>query len=411
MTKQIMPKQVPTKRQVAKWERQNRIRRIIIVASTVFLIGIVSYVGGGYYTERIKPFNEKVITINDVSFDMRYYINILDAYTKVQGIETNDTYAYTDMAARYIEESELLSQGAGELYVTVSEEEIMGIINNMGAPNERAYRDIAKTILLRDKFMEYFDSELPDEMLQASIQMMLVESEDVANNVIGRANNGEDFTELVREFSYDNTTKAYDGIVDWLPEELMPPSIAEAFNLTPGEISQPICDNSTSKSVGYWLIRVNETDPEQGIDVSAMLLGSEQEALEVKDELDEGGDFGELSGNYSQHNSKYRSGELGWLKANETNDFSDALNEVAFQLPTGQVSEPVKDETVQTKGGYWIVKISDKQERELVDEIREILKTKHFTDWVELHRENSTIENKLDIDKKSWAVEKVIEGR
>jgi parvulin-like peptidyl-prolyl isomerase len=266
-----------------------------------------------------------------------------------------------------------------------------------------------ETQLLWEKLSKHFDSELPNNTMQANTQLMFVESEQVANAVIGRASSGENFTELVREFSYDNVTKKYDGNLGWLPEELMPQTIAETFNLTPGEISQPICDNSTSKDIGYWVIKVTEKDPEKGINVSAMLLGSEHEALEINSELDKGSDFSELAKNHSQHNSKYKGGELGWLMENNT--FSDAFNEAAFQLPVNKLSEPVKDESVQTKGGYWIVKIWAKQQRELDNNAREVLKNKHFSEWLELQRKNSTIENNLDIPRKSWATEMVIKGR
>jgi len=410
LSRKTTSRQVPTKRQLAKWERQNRIRRIIIIASTVFIIGIISCVAGGYYVERVKPFHEKVITVNDVSFNMRYYINMLDTYIRSQGIAVNDTPYYTDAVAKYIEDSELMRQGAEELNATVSEAEIDAKIAQLNFPNTEVCRDMIEGMLLGEKFRDYFDSQLPNETLQANIQRMLVESEDMAEEVIEKANSGENFTDLVGEFSYDNDTKPYNGNIGWLPEELMPPEIAEAFNLSPGEISQPFYDNSTNKSVGYWLIRVNETDPEQGSNISAMLLGSEQEAQEIKGELDNGSGFGELARNYSQHISRYSGGEIGWL-TNESSTFSDAFNKVAFQLPPGQVSEPVKDETVITKGGYWLAKVVDKQQRETDDELRTILKNKHFSDWLDLRRKNSTIENKLDITRKSWAAEQVIEGK
>ncbi len=409
--KKVTPVRVPTKHQAAKWQRQNRIRRIIIIASIAFLVGIISYVSYEYYADKIKPFNEKVITVNDVSFDMKYYVNMLDAQTRE--LEPNNIYNYTYAVAQYIEDAELMRQGAKELNITVSEKEIQEVVGEQNFPKDEVYRDIVETQLLSEKLSEYFDSQLQDKMLQASIQLMFVESEDVANKVTGRVEKGGNFTELVREFSYDNVTKKYDGNLGWLPEELMPQTIAETFNLTPGEISQPICDNSTSKDIGYWLIKVNEEDPEKGINVSAMLLSSEQEALEIKSELDEGSDFSELAKSYSQHSSKYKGGELGWLKEEEkeTNDFSDAFNEMAFHLSTGQVSEPVKDETVQTKGGCWVVKVWDKQQRELDDEVQEVVKNKRFREWLQLQRENSTIENKLDGTRMSWAAEEVIKRR
>jgi len=407
--KQVTAIRVPTKRQEAKWHRQKRIRRMIIIASTVFLVGVISYAAYGYYADKIKGLNEKVITVNDASFNMRYYINMLDAQTK--GLEPNKVYNYTYAVARYIEDAELLRQGAKELNITVSQEEIDKTIKEQKFPKDKVHQDIVQTQLLSEKLSEHFDSQLQDKMLQANTQVMFVESEQVANAVLGRVSSGGNFTELVREFSYDNVTKKYDGNLGWLPEELMPQTIAGTFNLTHGEVSQPIHDNSTSKDIGYWLTKVNEKDPEKGINVSAMLLGSEQEAVQIKTELDAEDNFTKLAKNYSQHSSKYKGGELGWLKANETNDFSDAFNEVAFQLPVDEVSEPVKDETVQTKGGYWIVKVLDKEQRELDNDVREVLKNKRFSAWLDQQRENSTIENKLDSTRMAWAAAEVIKGR
>ncbi len=407
--KQVTAIRVPTKRQEAKWQRQKRIRRIIIAVAAIFLVSIVSYVGYEYYADEIKGLNEKVITVNDVSFNMRYYVNMLDAQTKE--VEPDSIYLYSNAVARYIEDAELIRQGAKDLNITVSQEEIEETIEEQNFPKDQVHQDIVETVLLTQKLLEYFDSQLPDEMLQANTQVIFVESEQVANKVIDQAEKGENFTKLVREFSYDNNTKQYDGNLGWRPEELMPQTIAETFNLTPGGISQPIYENSTNKSVGYWLIKVNEKDPEKGINVSAMLLGSEQEAVQIKTELDAEGNFSELAKNYSQHSSKYKGGELGWLKANETNDFSDAFNEVAFQLPVDEVSEPVKDETVNTDGGYWVVKVLDKEQRELDDDVREVLKNKRYFEWLDQQRENSTIENKLDATRMAWAVAEVIKGR
>ncbi len=408
--KQVPAIRVPTKRQEAKWQRQKRIRRMIIIASTIFLVGIISYAAYGYYYQS-KPFSEKVITVNDVSFNMRHYVNMLDAQTKE--LEPDSIYYYTNAVARYIEDAELIRQGAKDLNITVSQEEIEETIEEQNFPKDEVYQDIVETGLLTGKLVEYFDSQLPDEMLQANTSVMFVESEQVANKVIDQAEKGENFTKLVREFSYDNNTKEYDGNLGWLPQELMPQTIAETFNLTAGEISQPIYDNSTNKSVGYWLIKVSEKDPEKGINVSAMVLGSEQEAVEIKIELDAEGNFSELAKNYSQHSSKYKGGKLGWLKEEEkeTNDFSYEFDEVTFQLPVDEVSEPVKDETVTTEGGYWVVKVLDKQQRELDDDAREVLKNKHLSEWLEQQRENSTIENILDATRMAWAIAEVIKRR
>jgi len=88
---------------------------------------------------------------------------------------------------------------------------------------------------------------------------------------------------------------------------------------------------------------------------------------------------------------------------------SQAFDAVAFNITANVASEPVKDESVQTAGGYWVVKIVDRGERELEEETGKQLVDRHLNDWLEGWTENSTIENLLDPDKISWALDKVLE--
>jgi len=88
-----------------------------------------------------------------------------------------------------------------------------------------------------------------------------------------------------------------------------------------------------------------------------------------------------------------------------------ALDQVAFDLHVNEVSEPVKDEEVTTKGGYWIVEILDKGEQELSEGSKERLADKDLEAWLRVLKENSKVENHLDESKKLWAVEIVLERR
>jgi parvulin-like peptidyl-prolyl isomerase len=90
---------------------------------------------------------------------------------------------------------------------------------------------------------------------------------------------------------------------------------------------------------------------------------------------------------------------------------STAFDQVAFNMTLNQVSEPVRDESVQTTGGYWIVKVIDRGDRQLDEQAREALENKRYNDWLEEWKENSTIENRLDQDKIDWAIDAVFERR
>ena len=92
---------------------------------------------------------------------------------------------------------------------------------------------------------------------------------------------------------------------------------------------------------------------------------------------------------------------------------SEAFDAVAFNLTANEVSEPVRDESVQTTGGYWLVNVVDRGEHQLETEVSKRLRDKHLNDWFEELEEDSTIVNLLDLDeeKKSWAINRVLQGR
>ena len=391
-----VPKRVPTKGQLSKWQRQMKIRRIIIIAAVVFLVGIGSWVGYESYKDHrdtVGPLREVVIEVNGVPFTMEYYVKILDLFTT--DMEPVWVYQIADMVADEIIDAELSRQGGANLGLAVTPEEIDARLQEYELPDDKVYRDLISTDLFLEKLREHFDPHLPDEVEQAHVQVMLVESEEVAAEIIPEIEASGNFTALVEEFSHH---PQIEGDLGWLPKELMPNTLIAdaAFNLTLGEISQPIYDETATKNVGYWLIEVvdviDEEDDEIKIEARAMLLGSKAEAQRVKAEL--------AGGNPTS---------LGWLKRGDMG--SEAFDEVAFTLARGEISEPVKDESVQTAGGYWLVKVVDRDERELEEEAREQLIDRYLNDWFEEWKESSTIENLLDADKISWAVEEVLRTR
>jgi len=411
--KKSIPKPAPTKRQLSKWQRQMKIRRIVIIAAAVFLAGILSWVGYGYnrdYKARVEAWREIVLQVNDVPFTMEYYVNMFDAYTKATGVELELIQTMGDyvanMVANYVIEAELLRQGAKNLSIEVTPEEVDARLIETGWPDNESYREIVHGALLWEKLEEHFSSGLNTTMEQAHVQVVLVESEEVAVEVITEIETGGNFTDLVEEFSCN---PVIEGDLGWLPRELMPNTLVAdvSFNITLGEISQPIHDKTAVKNVGYWLIEVM-AEEEDEIEIRAMLLGSETEAELVKDEL-VSANFSSLAKKYSQHESKINGGELGLLKQGDMG--STAFDAVAFNLTVNEVSEPVKDESVQTTGGYWLVKVIERGEHELTPNARERLIGKHLNDWFEELRENSTIENLLNNEKKAWAVSRVLEGR
>jgi parvulin-like peptidyl-prolyl isomerase len=387
-----------------------KIRRIVIIAAVVFLVGISSWIGYGFYKDyKSDPLRQVVIKVNDVQFNMEYFVDMLDVYTT--GVNSTELTYYGDyfagMAADQIINAELVTQGAKSLNIVVTTEEIDATLQQYGLPNDKVYQDLISASLLEEKVKEHLGPGVNATIEQAHAQVMLLESQEVADDVMARIEAGGNFTALAEEFSCNSSVEHDLG---WLPEELMPStSIASAaFNLTPGDISQPIYDGTATKNVGYWLIEVTDAQNET-INAQVMLLTSEAKAEQVKAELAAGGNFSALAGNYSQHASNTTGGKLnGWKRGDMG---STAFDQVAFNITLNQVSEPVKDESVQTTGGYWIVKVIDRGDRQLDEELRGNLKDKRYNDWLEAWKKKSTIENRLDEDKNAWAIEEVFKRR
>ena len=213
--------------------------------------------------------------------------------------------------------------------------------------------------------------------------------------------------------------KTKKGDLDWRPEgvlaELLASSIPEecAFEPKVGVLSQPIYDEEKTKNVGYWLIEVLEKKEESDeAHVQAILLGDKEEAQSVRASLEAGKDFAELAKEHSQHDaSKEEGGDLGWV----TQDMvSPAFGEFVFnfEIELKTLSEPIRDETTWTRGGYWLIKVLDKDgHRKVEGENRDLLKGKAFNEWVSALSHSAEIDDSyLDEDKKRWAITQVIGG-
>ena len=412
-------KRSPTKRQLSKWQRQKRIQRIIVIAGSLFFALVVGYISYGYYNEQFKPLHQPVVKINDTVFDMDYYVKMLELYSR--GTDSTVTRSIADEIVSAIGSGELIRMVSAGLGFGVSADEVNAELKNLGFPNERVYREAVTSKLLAAKLLQnYFDPKVPTECKQVQVQAMFVESEEVAEKVIDMLEAGDDFAGLAKEYSLEATTKEKGGDLGWLPEDFAYIFLGDlgdsllkdiSFDLEPGALSEPVYDGSVTKAIGYWLVEVTEKDETKGSHARGILLGSRQEAEEIRARIEAGEDFGALAKEYSQYSAgKEQGGGLGW-----TQDWGyggRAALGWAMQLEPGVVSQPAVDDSAQTKGGYWLVKVVDRDDsRVLDDEARSKVKLKLFEDLVGEQSEKSSIEVYLTEEQKSWAVDLVLKKR
>jgi len=415
--KRDKPQRILTPHQISHWEQQKKRQRLILMTGISVIVAALAIVIVGWYLGQFKPLRETVIKVNDTEFTMDYYVEML----KIEGSyhQVPDVSYVADSVLQNIPRNELTRQGALELGISVTDEEVKNVLKENDLPDKEAYRDLVRHQLLIERLMDvHFDPQVPLFAEQRQVMAMMLENEPQALDVRSKLVSGDDFSELAEEMSLEPLSRSKGGDFGWVPRtillEMLPASIVDViFDHEVGELSRPIYDEEAEKFVGYWLVEVLERDEdEEEAHIQIMLLGSEEEALKVRSQLEAGAEWGSLAVERSQVKGvKENKGE--WLVSpGEMNPLVDVY---AFDPDTeiGAISEPIRDENITTKGGYWLIKIPDEDTNRRIDTAyRDYLKSKALDEWVAsvVDEEDNEIVNYLDAEKISWAIEQAARG-
>ncbi len=419
----IEVKHVPTKRQLSRHRRQERIQHIIYISGAAFLLLLIAFLGYAVWNVQIKPFNQPAAKINGVTYDMDYYIKFLNYYTQTQ--DPNQATSQPSSAAanlvNVIQSYQAVIKAAPEVGITVNNDELNNVLKTRGWPDNKATYDIATAQILASKLIyDHFNKEVPVSVEQVDTQALFVESQDIADKVRTRAAAGDNFTALVEEYSLEPITKSIAGNLGWLPKDLaylLLGSLGSSslkdipFTLQAGEVSQPTFDGTVTKSLGYWLVQVTETDPTRGNHVRGILTGSRHDAEAIRQKIVDGEDFTELVKAYSQdYESAGLGGDIGWT--GEATITNRVVLGMAMPLAVGEVSQPAADGSATTVGGFWVVKaVARDDNRTLDSNTRQILVNSLFENWVTDKMRTDTVETLLTDEQKSWAINEVDKKR
>jgi hypothetical protein len=199
-------KHLPTKRQLSRHRRQQRIQHIIYITGAVFLALIICFIGYGYWDVQVRPFSQPVAKINGNTYDTGYYVKMLDLYTK--GQDATQTTTMADNLIKTMQYNEAVNRAAPELGITVTNDEVTALLKAASMPDGKVYRDAAAATLLTNKLdSDYFDKQVPASTEQVLAQALFVESADIADKVAARLIAGDNFTVLANDFSLEPITK------------------------------------------------------------------------------------------------------------------------------------------------------------------------------------------------------------
>ena len=138
--------------------------------------------------------------------------------------------------------------------------------------------------------------------------------------------------------------------------------------------------------------------------LESILTNSEEDVLAAGARIHAGENFSEVGQDYSYS-------DLGWFPRGIM--YAD-IEEVAFSLEVGEVSEPihVNDPDAQLDY-YYLIKLKAKEKRAIEDMYREQLESTAYPGWLAMQRDNKVERNpNLDLDELyQWALEQLAERR
>jgi parvulin-like peptidyl-prolyl isomerase len=461
------PPRVFTKRQISSIKRQKRRQNIILYGGVAIIVAVVIVLAVGVYLTQIGPYHQKVIKVYDREFSARYFMDTTEYVSQLALANYQLTVSdYQLTAADYqqlfqnvpyfIEQSELMKMGALELGITVSNDEAkeyleeqeddkkqerttqLEALKEQGQITEEGYllelekldefeipvsdasMDLARADLLRDRvFDEYIKPDIPIAADQVNTMVMLLESENQANDIIRKLDEGGEFTALAEEYSLDDYSKEQRGDLGWHIREVLEGNLVStvpvdyAFDAEAGTLSQPVCDENLDKSIGYWIVNILEREGEDQANIQVILVGSQWEADIVIQRIISGDNFGELAREFSQDEaSKEQGGELGVVTKGQR---TDAFDTYVFgtEISGMGILGPFPDEGVTTQGGYWLIKVVDREDsRPIEEEDREYLESVAYYDWILQLWEDATDaidESNLTLEVQQWMLEKLAE--
>jgi len=411
-----------TRRQLSHFQQQKRRQRIIFISGISIIVAIILIILVGWFLGEYRPMHRIVVKINDAEFNVAYYIDFLEFYGENNPGQSLDTISSS--LTQSIIQYELIRQAAQEVGITIDDKEIKKTLEDAGRPVTKVYMDIVRVQQLQTRLKdEYLGAQIPVSDNQVHMMAMLVEDESLAREVQAKLMNGDNFTALDEKYAQNYYSKNVNkGDYGWHPAAILNEQLGSlipidfAFGAEPGTLSPPLSDNISYKQVGYWLIKVlNMSEKEEG-EVQALFLRSNDEAVDIKTRLESGDNMSALADEYSQYSpSKEKHGELGLITrpaTENTTAISEAFDGYVFDPATelGKWSNPMRDEHFWTQGGYWLVKVIDKENnRNLSEDDRATLVDKAYNEWLnqlELKYAAGIDISGLTEEIRIWAVER-----
>ncbi len=420
--KEEKPKEY-TRRQLSHAKKEKLRQRIILITAIVIVAAIILIPVIGWIVTEYYPMHQTVLKVNDVKYNMRDMID----YMKIgRANDTNNEkngWTLAGEALQYMQQGEIMRQGAAKLGITASDNETKQYLEMMGMPDDKAFKIYYGNQLIAAQLQNnYFGENLTKTADQVHALMMMLESDEQALEIREMLVSGGNFTALAEEHAQNYYSKNVNkGDFGWHIREVLKTMLGTdfpldyAFSANAGDLSQPITDNETYKQWGYWLIKLVDRPEEGKVNVQALLVSDKALAMDIKSRLEANtAGLGDMADQYTQYSlSKDTHGDIGVINNADNSTYTQAFNDYVWNeaTPAGIWSEPILEEELWTRGGSWIVKVVEKEaDRALNDEDRSYLISEAFNYWFSTLTEDPALKLENDLvteEMQLFAVERL----
>lgn len=284
--------------------------------------------------------------------------------------------------------------------ITVSDAEVASYIASQRGPNAGSQQDLR---------LEHIFVKAPANAPQADIDVAQKNAEGLLQQALA---SGANFERLAKNQSEADDAKK-GGDLGFKSPASLPSDVVDAVSkLRPGEVNPTLIRVPD----GFEIVRLVERRASQNPAASPKIVQTHvrhillrvgegksesqarQQLIDIRRQIESGGDFEKFARTYSQDGSASQGGDLGWISPGETvPEFERAMN----TLQDGQVSNPVR-----TEYGYHLIQVLGRRDAEgsvqqQMDIARQAIGQRKaeqaYSDWLRELRDSSYVQIKLPV--------------
>ncbi|AEA62021.1 molecular chaperone SurA [Burkholderia gladioli] len=283
--------------------------------------------------------------------------------------------------------------------ITVTDAEVASYIASQRGPNSGSQQDVR---------LEHIFVAAPQNAPQDQIDIAQKKADGLLKQALA---SGADFEKLARNSSEAKDAKTGGDLGFKAPGSLPADVVQAVSQLRPGQVSP----NLIRVPDGFEIVRLVDRRPASGTvgaspkivqtHVRHILLRvgegksesqARQQLIDIRNQIEAGGDFANFARTYSQDGSASQGGDLGWISPGETvPEFERAMS----QLQDGQISQPVR-----TEYGYHLIQVLGRRDAEgsvqkQMDIARQAIGQRKaeqaYADWLRELRDSSYVQIKI----------------